>query len=65
MLVPLSFNIYTDDLVNSKVYLHADDTKLFGSNNSELQLNLNKVEYNLNRTWGLILDMQANQQSSV
>ena len=52
MLGPLLFNIYINDLVDvcapitplSDVYLYADETKLFSSDKSELQLNMNKVE---------------------
>ena len=49
---PLLFNVYIDDLTNkclvtingSDIYLYADDTKLFSSDPSELQTNLNIVE---------------------
>ena len=49
---PLLFNVYINDLTNkclftinrSDIYLYADDTKLFSSDPSELQTNLNIVE---------------------
>ena len=52
----LLFNIYINDLVDvcapiaplSDVYLYADDAKLFSTDKSKLQLNLNKVESFIN-----------------
>ena len=49
---PLLFNVYINDLTSkclftinrSDIYLYADDTKLFSSDPSELQTNLNIVE---------------------
>ena len=49
---PLLFNVYINDLTHkclftinrSDIYLYADDTKLFSSDASELQTNLNIIE---------------------